>query len=247
MDDSRLDPRRLRLEVAGTGKQNGAAARGSASAARKPDWYPDWTGCVSAVVASGPSARKETAEALHKAGVKIIAVNRSIDLAPFADVWYGADAVWWKHYKDHPYNGLRVSPNRGSLKYDPRIKLIDIPRIGKHQWTLPLQMGSGFSIGSNGNGGAQAVNACIRFGSKKVLLVGLDFTGRHWHGPHAYADLSEPKSGRLSIWRVRFDDEASKFRRHGIEVINLSQESALVNYRKATLEEVLREISESPI
>ena len=73
------------------------------------DWWPDWRGQIAAVIGAGPSAKDVPIDTLQ-GRAHIIAVNESYRLAPWADVLYSCDFMWWqlhKGMKDWP--GLRCT------------------------------------------------------------------------------------------------------------------------------------------
>ena len=75
----------------------------------KPDWWPDWTGKVCAIVASGPSA-KSAPISLLRDKAKVIVINESYQLCPWADVLYGCDAQWWRLRSGvNGFRGMKVS------------------------------------------------------------------------------------------------------------------------------------------
>jgi hypothetical protein len=100
-------------------------------------------------------------------------------------------------------------------------------------------------IGWARNSGFQAVNMAACFGATRIVLVGFDMTlegGSHWHGDHG-TGLSNPTQKRMAEWRRDMDAAASDLARIGVEAINASKVSALVNYRKAPLLDAVKGIA----
>ena len=199
-------------------------------AALRPDWFPDWTGEPSIILASGPSAVLEPIPA----GVRIIAANNSWKLAPWADALYASDAEWWQSGTGDAFEGLKVSRSD-----HPGVRKVELRRT-RNAWCDDIIMDPGV-IGAGGSSAFQAMNLALQFGSRRIALAGCDCRldlGVHWHGPHVNG-LRDPYPGTAEIWRKRFDAVAPQLEALGAEVVNCSPISALAAYPKATLAETL--------
>lgn len=96
-------------------------------------------------------------------------------------------------------------------------------------------------IGSGGNSGFQAVNLVAQTGAAKIVLIGFDMSlaqGVHWHGRHP-PGMNNPSGISLASWRDGLDAAAPKLAALGIEVLNVSDQSALTAYPKVTLKDAL--------
>src|SRR5262245_35163080 len=73
------------------------------------EWFPRWHGDTVALIASGPTAKKSNVAALRDR-VRVVAVNESYQLCPWADAMYGRDGEWWKLKNGVPeFHGLKIS------------------------------------------------------------------------------------------------------------------------------------------
>lgn len=189
------------------------------------DWFPDWSGEVAAVIASGSSLATVDLDALH-GRVRAIAVNRSFERAPWADALYGADPAFWAHCDGaRTFAGLRITCDAGAARH-----------WGLHHVTVEtgvhtLRLDPPGTVGSGGNSGFQALNLVVQFGARRILLLGIDLCGEHWHAAHP-APLKNPRPHTLIKWARRFDRAAGDLRQAGAEVINCSPNSALTAYSK---------------
>src|ERR1044072_6906364 len=115
----------------------------------KPDWYPDWSGCVAAIVASGPSAKKTDLAVLErKAQVKTIAIKESWRLCK-TDVIYCCNRAWWHANIGLPkFQGLRIAWDPLLSEQYPNIRLI---KIDIHCDKVLLDNQG--TVGSGGNSG----------------------------------------------------------------------------------------------
>lgn len=96
-------------------------------------------------------------------------------------------------------------------------------------------------IGSGGNSGFQALNIAAQFGATRIMLIGFDMhaaSGLHWHGPHGRG-LINPNTVNFVKWRNRLDAAAPLIRSMGIDVVNVSADSALCNYPKRSIEDAM--------
>jgi hypothetical protein len=202
----------------------------------RPSWFPDWRGETVAIIASGPSAKKAGVELLQ-GRAKVLAINESWQLAPWADALYGCDGRWWQWRGGAPkFKGLKIAYEiTGDFKDIHRVFIPDRKRD-----TIVMEpLGH---IGAGGNSGFQALNLAAQFGARRILLVGFDMRidlGSHWHPPH-YPPLSNPHDrDNLPRWRKAIDGASECFSALGIEVINCSDVSMLKSYPKMTIEEAL--------
>jgi len=96
-------------------------------------------------------------------------------------------------------------------------------------------------LGAGGNSGFQAINLAVQTGAARIGLIGFDMSlaaGVHWHGRHG-GGLNNPRADVIAGWRYDLDAAAPKLAALGVEVVNLSAQSALTAYRHMTLEEAL--------
>jgi hypothetical protein len=211
----------------------------TSAATRKPDWFPDWTGATSAIVASGPSAVRQPFHLLQeRRHIKVAAVNTSFQLVPWADMLYACDAKWWEVYKGAPdFKGLKVTYEKEAVAKYPELKRVDVARFGNE-----LLLATPGLVGAGGNSGFQCLNLHVQFGVKRILLIGFDMrleSGCHWHPRHPYP-LSNPDAcSNIPRWRKSLDGAAKKLAENGVQVINCSMLSDLRAYPKMSLEKAL--------
>ena len=85
------------------------------------------------------------------------------------------------------------------------------------------------------------MNLAVQFGAKRILLLGFDMTvsrGVHWHGPHEDG-LKNPHEGTCVTWRTLFASAAPDLEKAGVEVINVTSNSALTCFPMGKLTDVL--------
>lgn len=186
-----------------------------------------WEGATVAVLASGPSMSQTVADQVHVAGIQAIAVNTTFQLAPWAAVLYAADSAWWRNTPGAlEFRGLKVSCEE-VLGVE---RLMSAGRVG---YTDDPALVYTFS-----NSGAQAIQIAAKAGARRILLLGMDMKGGHWHGAHP-APLRNTHPELYAIWRSYLPTLATALQERGVEVVNCSPTSAIDCWPKAPLEEAL--------
>src|SRR5690606_20149057 len=122
---------------------------------------------------------------------RVIVINNSWQLAPWADLLYACDGRWWETYRPE-FSGLRVSQDPRAGEFNA-LRVPSVPEPGLSLDPLRIHRG--------GNSGYQALNLAVLLGCARVLLVGYDMKGDHWHPPH---QDSNPDEGRFACWRQNF-------------------------------------------
>lgn len=194
----------------------------------------DWSGETVVCAASGPSLTAEDVDYV-RGKAKLVVVNTTFRLAPWADVMYAADLSFWNQYGAEiarVFHGERwTCAERAHRDFDCRL--------------IRTTPGNGFSlvkdrITTGGNSGYQAVHLAALWGAKRIVLIGYDMqrTGgqEHWHGPHE----GGLRNGRnYDFWVRRFEPLARDLKKRGVEVVNCTRKTALKCFQRDTLESVM--------
>jgi hypothetical protein len=200
----------------------------------RPAWFPEWSDQTVVIVASGPSAGKVELEHLTCGRTRVIAINESWRLAPWAEILYAGDAVWWRHARGCPdFRGIKVSIDAAACR-EWSLHRLDCAKAGDRIERRPGTVGWG------GHSGFGALNLAIQLGVSRIALVGYDLTlasGLHWHGPHA--TLRNPREAQITRWRRAVDSVAPIAAELGIEIVNCSPISMLEAFPKMTLAQAL--------
>jgi hypothetical protein len=158
--------------------------------------------------------------------VRVIAINRSIELVPWADVLYAADAGFWRHYANaRAFTGWRFCADKHARYMDAGIYPVTIARDKRGMRVNEMIKGPIGTVGAGGNSGFQAVNLAVQFGASRILLC-LDYRGKHWHPDHP-TSLRNPDAAQLRNWANFLDGQAATLRAWGVEVVNVAKNSAL--------------------
>lgn len=207
---------------------------------------PMWRGETVAVLATGPSLTPADVEFV-RGRARVIAVNDSYRLAPWADILYAADDKWWQwQYRDHAaaiasFTGLRFCMEPGNLKKSR-------PAAVKPEWRVTVLKNAGVTgleldpsagLKNGRNSGYAAINLAVQLGATRIRLLGYDMSlGRggkaHWFGSHPAGG-----SPQLTKFRLYFPTIAEPLKASGVEVLNCSRRSALTCFPKVALERAL--------
>jgi hypothetical protein len=213
----------------------------------KPEWFPDWSDKAVAIVASGPSAKKEDFEQL-RGRAAVLAVKQNVELVPWADVVYGCDSAWWRHKKGLvEFKGLKVSWAPRAVEKYPDIRKVDIETsqdriypVEKRSYRMVFDKPG--TLGNGGNSGYQALNLAVQFGAKKILLIGFDMhdrSGVHWYGRNHWEKAGNPDKDCFVRWLKAFEVAARDLEDLGVHVINTSPISTLTCFRRGTIKGAL--------
>lgn len=196
---------------------------------------PIWRGETVVILATGPSLNQADVDAV-RGRARVIAVNDSYRLAPWADLIYACDERWWRwQYRDHKAAIAAFAGLRFALKpVRPEWGVTVLKNTG----VTGLELNPG-GLKNGRNSGYQAINLAVHLGAARILLLGYDMSlgqgGKvHWFGSH-------PNGGRppLTKFRLYFPSIAPPLKALGIEVVNCSRRSALTCFPKVALERAL--------
>lgn len=200
----------------------------------------EWPGATVVIMAGGQSLTADQCadvlrwRAVDPAGSRrAIVINNTFLLAPWADVLYACDGAWWRvHAKsvDAVFNGERWTQDIEATR-DFGIKRIEsqrAPGLGRRPGV----------IHQGGNGGYQAINLAFQAGARKIVLLGYDMHGTHWHGEHGNG-LPNTQAWLYAQWVKNFDVLAADLAVDGVQVVNATPGSRLQCFRHEPLREAL--------
>lgn len=209
----------------------------------KPAWFPDWSNEIGALVASGQSAILEDMGKL-RGRTRVVVINNSWQLAPWADMLYASDPRWWDSeivgYGRHAlrdFRGMMVTQDANAAKHH-KLHLIRLWGQEQDKHANEMKFDEPGVVGRGGNSAFHTLNMIAQFGCRRILLVGLDLHGQHWHGAHAQP-CRDAQPDTLNKWAARFDMQEPVLRARGIEVINCSPRSALKAYQRMVIDDAL--------
>lgn len=177
---------------------------------------------VWAIIATGPSLKDEEVDIIKQLRESgrlegVIAVNNAgLDKATWADALVAHDSIWWMSYpKSLEFTGRKFSKYRYS---------------GTE--IAPCSM-------KTCNSGLLAMFVARDvFKAKTLILLGFDFKGTHYFGPHTagvgYQKLRNTTDERFLVHIKQFEEFS------GCNVINCNIESALELFPKVKMSDILQ-------
>ena len=210
----------------------------------RPDWFPDWAGQYVAVVGGGPSVKNNDVDTL-KDRLRVVAINESHQLAPWADVLYSCDHRWWemRHAAVKNFNGIKVTQDDQAAKQFPDLKKIKLRPERAGGYVRYFLMDEWGEVGSGQGSGFQVVNWLAQLAVRGIALLGFDgcMIGNkiHWHGRHE-GRLNNPNHSTFMGWKMWMENAAPKLRELNIEMVNCSMVSTIGCFPRFTVEDTLK-------
>jgi len=189
-----------------------------------------WPGDTVVCIASGPSLTREDVE-YCRGKARVIVINSTYTLAPWADVMYAADEKVWRWHKGaKDFTGMRYSLTRFSERYG-----VTVLRRGVDTG-LSLNPRS---LNTGKNSGYQAINLAVLLGAARILLLGYDMQRgpngeEHWHKDHPNGSRSP-----YELYQSFFPSLVEPLKAAGVEVINCTRRTALTCFPTMALREAL--------
>lgn len=199
----------------------------------------DWTGAAVVIVASGPSLTAGQCEDVQLWQMtpapeprRVIAINTSFRMAPFADILYACDGAWWKvHHaeaaRQFKADQMWTQDENAAKTYGLRL-IKSVPGKGLSRRPDLIHQGM--------NSTYQAINLAFLAGARRFILLGVDCHGGHWHGDHP-SPLSNSLPHRQ--WKDKFEGLATDLAAEGVVIANCSPGTALRAFATSALEEEL--------
>jgi hypothetical protein len=194
----------------------------------KPSVPRAWPNSTVVCLASGPSLTREDVDYV-RGKAKVIAVNTSYQLAPWADCLYSADSKWWSWYKGAPdFAGLKYTLEQQATRWPGVQCLRRTGAVGLETDPTGLKTGS--------NSGYQAIGLGVHLGASRIILLGYDMQRgpkgeQHWHPDHPDRARSE-----FPNFIRKFETLVAPLQRANVTVINCSRRTALKCFPCQSLE-----------
>lgn len=177
-------------------------------------------------------------------GKHVIAVNNAYQIGSWIDVVFFGDCSWYLVHRKKlaEFPGLKVTCCTRFTK-KPREKSEGIKYLAKDA-SHRLGISSDKSkISWNSNSGAAAISLAVHFGVKRIILLGFDMRldqGKisHWHGSHGKPG-EKRKPPPFNRHLRGFPAIAQEAESMGVEIINTSLKSAILNFPKTAIKDLL--------
>jgi hypothetical protein len=177
----------------------------------------------------------------------VIGVNQAFRLGDWVDVMMFGDFKFYPKYRDEllKYPGIKVTCHNRfeNEKFGDNVKCV--PRNNKKGEGLTWKGGQ---VSWNKNTGAAAINLAVHFGAKRIFLLGFDMQciNGHQHFHNLYFNKQQERSRRdrnvhpFGRHLRGFPKIAQDAKKMGVEIINVSTQSAIMCFPRVTLQEALK-------
>jgi hypothetical protein len=232
-----------------------------------PYWRvePEWKGETVAILGGGPSLTQDQVDRL-RGRCRVIAVNNAYWLAPWADLLYFSDQVWWIWHHgglEERQRGAKVEPVRhaGDARYHAfagvKAALANACTHGRERAVRVLQnyghmpglCGIRDGVHTGRSSGYQAINLAAHLVEcdAALLLLGFDMravNGRtHWHMAHHRAT---PEQDFANTMLPPFTSLVDPLAARAIRVLNCTPGSAIQCFPRAQLADALSAAGRQP-
>jgi hypothetical protein len=194
------------------------------------------------IAGESPSLYSPYMEAIHKKHV--VGINVSYLIGEWVDVAFFGDMNFFLQHQER-------------LAKFPGLKVCCHPQIEKHKWIKYLARDNTKNKGIsntpqqvcwNHNSGSAAISFVTHAGAKKIVLLGFDMKlngkeQQHWHdlyGRIANRNFKKPQHMPFERHLRGFSEIAKDAKRLGVEIINVSPDSAIQEFERISVEEYLK-------
>lgn len=191
----------------------------------------DWTGETAFIVAGGPSIKNLEVSRLR--GQRVIAVNNSFRICPFAEYLFAMDTRWLRiHETELKRFGGHV------VTVSTTFKMQGLKRMRK--MAPPGLTDKRNSVVGRRTGVHGAINLAVHLGVSRIVLLGVDCRNSkdgetHWHKPHKWTQKPD-------CFDEQYKDLKSTvkpLKKLGIEIINASPFTKIDFWDKQDIDEIL--------
>ncbi len=204
---------------------------------------PIWAGATVFCLGSGPSLTAADVEAVRGLG-RVICVNDTYKLAPWADALYACDATWWGWHPDAAqFPGLRFTLDTTweTGKTDPNLAAL-LPALTALRNTGERGYDPDPSALRTGkNSGFQAVHLAVHLGAVRIVLLGYDMAATGLQ-THFFGEHPRPSPSPYPYMAECFRSLVEPLGLLGVEVVNCTRRTALDAFPTRRLEDVLADL-----
>lgn len=170
----------------------------------------------------------------------VIAINNAFMIGDWFDILFFGDQEWYLRHQIplRSWPGLKVTCCQW-FAYLNRTVLRDVKYIPTDkEKTYGLSSKPDAIVGGS-NSGVAAIDLAVHLGVKRIMLLGFDMKldenkTSHWHGSHWHGN-KPPFSRHLRSFTFVASDAKSR----GVEIINASPDSAIKEFPKIDVKELL--------
>lgn len=203
----------------------------------------NWRNRTAYLIGGGPSLRGFDLARLN--GETIVAVNDAINSLPNSAALFSIDYKWIQNRKTEieAFAGERYLAVAEDYQFENAPQATYLLRVRER---TGLSENAGRIYMGGGNSGFGAFNVAFLMGFKRIVLLGYDFraANQHWYESYSWNAGNNGNSQMYLKWAQQFAYALPQLRRHSVEVLNASPNSAIDCFKKISLNELpLREVA----
>ena len=171
----------------------------------------------------------------------VIGVNAAFMIGNWVDmVLMGDSGFYFKNRRElHQYPKIRIACNANMMKRNDVHHVKFLARDNTHPFGISTRQGH---VSWNLNTGAAAISLAHHLGVKRILLLGFDMKlgpdrAQHWH--FVYGKNLRDEALPFHRHLKGFSMIAKDAKRLGIEILNLSDDTAIKEFKCVQLKDVL--------
>ena len=171
----------------------------------------------------------------------IIGINNAYQIGDWIDVVFFGDCSWYLVHRKKLANfpGLKIT---SCPQYSTRSKEESegVKYLARDKANSKGISPHPTAVSWNGNSGCAAISLAVHLGVKRIILLGFDMfidadKFSHWHGSHGAK--RSPPFHRHKKGFAKIDEDVKRL---GIQIINASPDSTIVEFPKMSVDEILK-------
>ena len=201
---------------------------------------PYWSERTTFIVGTGPSLRGFDFERLRGRG-HILAVKQAWRDVPFADACFGLDLPWLRWANADLRALAERMPLYLAIPKPPYVLEHYVPGatfLVRERICDALMEDPGV-IEAGGNSGFGALNLAWHKKAMRIVLLGFDYTGKHYCNERYEARPDGHNSQYMQNWATNFRNTLPQSQARGVEVITASPSSLVDAFPRMTIDEAL--------
>ncbi len=175
----------------------------------------------------------------------VIGINSAFMIGDWIDMLFFGDVDFYLQFKEEIYEfpGMIIS-STPKIARNPFIKYL--PQNKEYRFGISP---NNKSVSWNNNSGFAAISLAANAGARRIFLLGFDMKydkqkNKHWHGLYAKSGRGKPKPKKFIKHMEGCVNIIEDAKQRGIEIINVCPDSAIVEFKKMSLSEVLKSFPE---
>lgn len=173
-----------------------------------------WAGYTVAILASGESNTDRLCKLARRQCDVVVAVNNShMGSRGSLDMIVSHDAHWWEQNHEEVF-WIHRGAECWCSQPVPEVAVTTLKATGDEGYDEDPH-----NVRTGGHSGYLAMHIAAKAGARKIVLIGMDMQGKHWHPDHK-EPLTNPTPAHFAIWIKRTNWLIQHLNSMGIQVVS---------------------------